>query len=265
MKVDAGRVVYGIGSAPCTGTGLQWSDDELNAAMGGRVATVLFDDDGKANIEEILVGLAETAFAQDGLRRVLEDPDEIEDWRVGEAIAETYLTDHRSCIFPWPHGRDERKSGSSLPGADLVGFGTDDAGDCLAFGEVKTSRERKYPPGTMYGRTGLKQQLEDLRDREAIRHDLMKYLGHRARSANWRGQFERAAIRYLRNTSDVQLYGFLVRDVAPHPDDLRVRIGELGAECPDGTRIELLALYLPPEKLDGIGTAMISRRAGVER
>lgn len=265
VTVRAGQVVYAIGSTPCSGTGLQWSDDELDGAMDGRVAAVLFDDEGKSNIKEILAGLAETSFAQDGLRRVLGEPDKIEDWRVGEAIAETYLTDHRSCTFPWPHGRDERKSGSSLPGADLVGFGTDDDGDCLAFGEVKTSRERKYPPGLTYGRTGLKRQLEDLRDREAIRNDLMKYLGHRAGSAHWRGRFERAGSRYLRNTSDVQLYGFLVRDVEPHQDDLRVRVGELAAGCPEGMRIELLALYLPQGQLDGIGTAMISRRAGVKR
>ena len=59
--------------APCLGVGLQWSDDELNAAMDGRVAVVVFDDEGKANIGEILAGLAETEFAEDRLRRVLED------------------------------------------------------------------------------------------------------------------------------------------------------------------------------------------------
>ncbi len=233
--------------------------------MDGPVATVLFDDEGKANIEDILAGLPETDFVQDGLRRVLEDPDKVEDWRVGEAIAEVYLTDHRTCSFPWPDGRDERKSGSSLPGADLVGFRIDGDGDCFAFGEVKTSSEHRYPPGAMYGRTGLKQQLEDLRDGEAIRDDLVKYLGHRAGSAPWRARFEHAASRYLRNTSDVQLYGCLVRDVEPDQDDLRVRVGALGAACPEGTRIELLALYLPRERLGGIGEEMISRRAGAER
>ncbi len=267
MKISAGTLVYCLGDAPCSGTGLQWSDEEVSVAMDGhgRVAAVLFDDEGRANIEEILAGLAETKFAQDGLRRVLEDPDEIEDWRVGEAIAETYLTDHRSCSFPWPDGRDERKSGSSLPGADLVGFGIDENGDCLAFGEVKTSSERRYPPGLMYGRTGWKGQLEDLRDSKAVRDDLLKYLGHRVREAPWRARFECAGSRYLQNKSDVQLYGFLVRDVEPHQDDLRVRVRGLAAGCPEGTRIELLALYLPRESLDGIGEEMISRRAGAER
>ncbi len=254
--------MYRIGGFPCSGIGLRWSDDELNAAMDGRVAAVLFDDEGKADIEDILAGLAETEFELAGLRRVLQDPDRVEDWRVGEAIAEAYLTDHRSCNFPWPDGRDERKGGSSLPGADLVGFGIDRDGDRFAFGEVKTSREGRYPPGTMHGRTGLKRQLEDLRDSDAIRDDLVRYLAHRAGSASWRARFQRAVRRYLRNPSDVQLYGVLVRDVEPRKDDLRLRVDELGAGCPEGTCIELLALYLPQESLDSIGEEIVSRRAG---
>ena len=262
MTVGRGEAGYEIDDSPCSGAGIRWSSDELTLALKGQVAAVLFDDEGRANIEEILIASAETDFARDGLRRVLEDPDEIKDWRVGEAIAETYLTEHRSCSFPWPDGRDERKSGSSLPGADLVGFGIDDDGDCLAFGEVKTSGDRKYPPGVMYGRTGLKQQLEYLRDDETIRDDLLRYLGHRAGSAPWRARFERAVGRYLRNSSDIQLYGFLVRDVDPHQDDLRARVSGLAAGCPEETRIELLALYLPRKALEGIGETTISMRAG---
>ena len=230
--------------------------------MDGRVAAVLFDDAGKADIEGILSGFAETEFELAGLRRVLQDPDRVEDWRVGEAIAEAYLTEHRSCRFPWPDGRDERKGGSSLPGADLVGFGNDRDGDCFAFGEVKTSREGRYPPGTMHGRTGLKRQLEDLRDRDAIRDDLVRYLAHRAGSASWRARFQRAVRRYLGNPSGVQLYGVLVRDVGPDADDLRVRVDALNAECPEGMSIELLALYLPQDRLDGIGAEIVARRAG---
>ena len=144
---------------------------------------------------------------------------------------------------------------------DMVGFGIDEDGDCFAFGEVKTSSEHRYPPGAMYGRTGLKRQLEDLRDSKEIRMDLMKYLGHRAVSAPWRGRFQRAAIRYVGNGSGVQLYGVLVRDVEPDQDDLRAVVDGLGAGCPARTRIELLALYLPQERLDGIGEEMVSRRA----
>ena len=187
----------------------------------------------------------------------------IEDWRVGEAIAESYLSEHRFCWFPWPDGRDERKNGSSLPGADLVGLGTDDQGDCLAFGEVKTSSDSNYPPSIMYGRTGLKRQLEDLRNREDIRDSILRYLAHRAKKSEWRPQFENAGKRYLKNKSDVQIYGFLVRDVKPHKDDLAIRVLDLAKDCPILTRIELVALYLPEGSIDCIGETMISRRKGI--
>ena len=262
MTVPIGNRVYCHGATPCSGIGVKWSSDELDTAMAQRVPDVLFDEKGRANIEEILVGVAETDFAQEGLRRALAIPDHIEDWRVGEAIAESYLTDHRSCFFPWPDGRDERKSKSSLPGADLVGFATDDKGDCFAFGEVKTSRDRCYPPGTMYGRTGLKRQLEDLRNCESIRDDLMRYLGYRAKEASLLRRFKHAGRRYLCNKSDVQLYGFLVRDVDPNANDLKARVSQLATNCPKGTRIELVALYLPKGRIDGIGKSAIARRAG---
>lgn len=262
MTVAHGEAVYSLGDPPWTGLGLMWSGEELDAALDGPVAAVLFDDEGKADIEEILRGVGETAFEQDGLRRALADPARIEDWRVGEAIAETWLTDHRDCRFPWPDGRDERKSGSSLPGADLVGLHADAQGDCLAFGEVKTSSDVRQPPGAMYGRTGLKQQLEDLRDSTSIRDDLFKYLGHRAKGADWMERFRRAAKRYLANNSDVRLFGFLVRDISPHENDVRVRVERLGQGCPNSTRIELLALYLPVGRLKGIGAVAVAARAG---
>ncbi len=262
MSVAIGRPAYTHGKAPCLGTGLVWTGGELDAALSGPVATVLFDDEGKANIESILTDLVETDFEQDSLRRILSDPDDIEDWRVGEAIAETYLQDYRSCFFPWPDGRDERKSGSSLPGADLVGLGKDKDGDCLAFGEAKTSSEAKYPPSAMHGRTGLKQQLEDLRDQKSIRDTLVKYLGHRANAAVWCPRFQAAMQRYLKNSSDVQLYGLLIRDVPPDNRDLSVRVQKLSENCPDGTRIELLAIYLPVGSIDGIGKIAVEKRTG---
>jgi len=262
MTVAAGQVQYNHGNPPCSGVGLSWASSDLEEAMSGPVATVLFDDAGRADIRNILTGLAETEFEQGRIAAILNNSDEVEDWRVGEAIAETYLTEHRSCMFPWPDGRDERKSGSSLPGADLVGFCADESGDCLAFGEVKTSSEAKYPPGAMYGRTGLKQQMEDLRDRAALRDDLLKYLCYRATSADWRSRFEAAGKRYLHNSSDVRLYGVLIRDVNPNADDLRVRVQKLTKDCPNGTRIELLALYLPAGSINGLGQKAVSARTG---
>jgi len=260
--MPVGAKCYSFGTAPCTGTGRAWRAEELDAAISGQVSALVFDDQGKADIEALLAGVAETDFEQDQLAHALADPDDVEDWRVGEAIAEAYLTEHRGCLFPWPDGRDERKSGSSLPGADLVGMNADERGDRFVFGEVKTSAEAKYPPGAVYGRTGLKRQLEDLRNKAGIRNDLFMYLGHRAKSAPWLNRFKAASRRYLQNTSDIQLFGVLVRDVEPHEDDVRARVVKLGNGCPVGTQIELLALYLPARSIASLASQAFAARLG---
>lgn len=260
MTVAAGTIVYKIGAPQCSGTGLVWLEEDLDNAMRGPVSAILFDDKGTANIASILTELADTDFAREGVERILATPGVVEDWRVGEAIAEVYLTDHRSCHFPWPVGRDERKRGSSLPGADLVGLGIDGDGDCLAFGEVKTSGQVEYPPSSMYGRSGLQRQMEDLRDSRETRDGLLRYLAQRAQGASWRSRFKVASTRYLQNSSDVQLYGVLVRGVEANAADLHLRVEILGTDCPSGTRIELLALYLPSGSINGIGQAAAARR-----
>ena len=139
VTIAPGTACYTIGTNPCSGSGFAWSPDELDEAIQGRVSEIVFDDPGTADVATLLAGVAETQFDQQEVARILAIPAEIEDWRVGEAIGEGYLVDHRDCTFPWPDGRDERKSGSSLPGADLVGFHTDGGGDRFAFGEIKTS------------------------------------------------------------------------------------------------------------------------------
>ena len=228
--------------------------------------THVFRSFNKRKVEHyhLLAGVAETEFAQEQLAEVLAIPNKIENWRVGEAIAEAYLTEHRKCLFPWPDGRDERKSGSSLPGADLVGIQIDDQGDRLAFGEVKTSTEEKYPPGAIYGRTGLKLQLEDLRDKTKIRDDLFKYLCHRANKADWMSRFKAASRRYLANKSDIQIFGILIRDVTPNLDDVRVRVESLSKGRPDATHIELLSLYLPAGTIKKLSSKALAAKSGAD-
>ena len=261
MSIPVGTVAYQLGASPCTGVGVTWTIKELDSALEGPVAAILFDDAGRADLAGILTPLANTEFEQERIHLALGLPDIVDDWRVGEATAESYLSYHRGCFFPWPDGRDERKTRSSLPGADLVGFGTDDNGDCFAFGEVKTSRNTAYPPGVVYGRHGMKKQLEDLRDQASIRDKLMVYLGHRALTASWYPRFQSAAKRYLSNSSDIQIFGVLVRDVPPSDRDLHARVQSLGKTCPTGTSIELLAIYLPTKRIEGIGGLALEKRA----
>lgn len=251
---------YTLGIFPVTGVGLSVSPIDLDAALIGPVASLVFDDAGNDEIAALLGGVTDTEFAQDNLDMLLHHVREPEEWRVGEALAEYYLTECRNCYFPWPDGRDERKRGSSLPGADLVGFQCDGEGDHFVFGEVKTSAEQNYPPGAAYGRHGLKQQMEDLRDRSEIRDDLVKYLAHRAVNATWKERFQSAASVYLRDNSDVRIFGLMVRDVPPSEDDLRVRVTRLGQNCPTSTVIELLALYLPQGRIATLGIQVVTTR-----
>ena len=262
MTIATGTIQYQLGTAPVTGCGFSYSADELDTALSGPVAKVVYDDSGKADIEALVAGLAETDFEKGEVERILSDAKPPEDWRVGEALAESYLVHQKGCFFPWPDGRDERKSGSSLPGADLVGFQFHGTDDFFAFGEVKTSTESKYPPGAMYGRTGLKQQLEDLKDDVKIKDDLFRYLGFRAQRSSWEDRFKRAAKNYLHSSTNVRVFGFLVRDVEPNQDDLRVRVTGLASDQHADMVIELLALYLPQNSIGQLSSTVVSGRSG---
>ncbi len=261
--LPAGTVAYTLGKPPVVGTGLSWSAQETEAAVKGPVAQVVYDDGGTQALAALLGGLPETGFTSANVQTTLSQTAAVENWRVGEALAESYLVHHRACHFPWPDGRDIRKSGSSLPGADLVGFQRDGGNHRFAFGEVKTSSEKEYPPGACYGATGLKQQLENLRDDLGIRDDLVKYLAHRAANgAAWKDQFMEAAGRYFSDKNDIRVFGLLVRDVPPHVDDVRVRVSSLSKACPAQMVIELLAIYLPEKSIEDLGRLAAKSRKG---
>ena len=181
-----------IGSEPCADTGVRWTVTDLDTALADSVVGVLRDNSGSAIVREILGSLEETEFATDQIERVASQSPTLS-WRVGEAIAEVYLTDWRNCSFPWPMSRDARRSRASLPGADLVGFTTGKTGERFVFGEIKTSSQASYPPGVMYGSAGPRQQLEELQDSVSVREVLVRYLAVRSEHAPWRDRFLGAA------------------------------------------------------------------------
>ncbi len=244
-----------------TGTGFRVSSEQLDAALAGSVASIVFDDAGTEEISSLLDGMADTDFSRDNLDSLLSKHHFWEDWRVGEALAESFLIECRGCYFPWPDGRDERKRGSSLPGADLVGFREEGDEVRFAFGEVKTSHESTYPPGTVYGRHGLKQQMEDLRDNLNIREGLVLYLAHRANNTSWKECFRSAAKLYLNDTCDIRLFGLLIRDVPENVDDLHMRVISLGGNCPARMAIELIAIYLPIDSIATLAIKVVASRS----
>lgn len=245
MKISIGEIVYRVVLEKVQAYGSSISEIELDEALRNRIIPLLRDDNGRAELRELLGQVATTGFAINRLEEALNRPIDVKDWQIGEALAEAYLTDHRDCEFPWPFGRDLRNPKASPAGADLVGFHTHNGIIRFGFGEVKTSKEKNWPPGVVTSRHGLEKQLEDLRDLKRIKdHLVINYLGHRFQNATWKTKYLDAASRYLKNDTDVSLFGFLIRDVEPKEEDLRSRAENIANSCPTDTLVELHAMYL---------------------
>lgn len=257
--------MYRLGEHPTTGVGYGFSEEEFDLAISGPVASTVFDDQGNASVEDFLLSLNTTGFATESVYRILRQESTPENWRVGEAFAETYLVQHRRCIFPWPDSRDERRQKSSLPGADLVGFQIDGQTCRFAFGEVKTSEQDKYPPNVLYGRSGMTAQLEDLCSSKMTRDNLVKYLVFREKALSDAdvSYLRASGQRYLGNPEDCAIFGVLIRDVEPHQDDLRTRVAFfIAAGHSREMVVELIAIYLPGQRIDTLGDAAQRTRGG---
>jgi hypothetical protein len=265
MTVAAGTKAYTADVPPVKARGVTYTKTELTVALGGSVSEILWDVSGTANLLALLTPLSTTEFSDKSLKRVLSHQPVPENWRVGEAIAEAFLVEHRDCQFPWPSGRDLKNPAASPAGTDLVGFQQMKAKKDhhrFAFGEVKTSEEEKWPPAVMKGRHGLQKQLEVLRDSTDVKAPLVKYLGHRANGTEWFPKYQSAARRYLANSTDISLFGILVRDVEPKAEDLKNRAKELAVNCPSETSIELRAMYLPRNSIPSLAQLAVRAREG---
>jgi hypothetical protein len=252
MPLPQGTEVYQCDTPPVVARGVSLTAAELDDAIKNRLPPLLNDDEGNKQVDALLGSLANTQFEESRLAQILKSPHVLEDWRVGEAIAETFLTDFRKCEFPWPSGRDLKNPNASPAGSDLVGFDRREATARFAFGEVKTSAEERWPPQVMTGRHGMQKQLEDLKDGPKVKDKLVKYLAFRATNAPWLPQFREAATRYLKNHRDVSLFGVLVRDVDIKREDLSGRSTSLANDLPGQTKLELRSYYLPKGKIDGL-------------
>ena len=263
MSVALGATAYTAHCTPVQSSGLVFTQGELDAMLANEVLTIVRDEEGKQELGALLGGVATTEFQVEKLQDILDTDQPLEPWRVGEAIAECYLIGHRNCEFPWPGGRDLKNPKSSPAGTDLVGFQTHDESSIrFSFAEVKTSGDPSYPPSLMYGRHGMKQQLDALRDSSEVKNALVHYLGLHATGRPWASKFKKAAARYLNDQSDVGIFGVLVRDVEPNAADCSGRANQLANQCPALTVIELLALYLPAGSIETLPLGIKQPEAG---
>jgi len=222
------------------------------------VADLLRDEAGTRDLRSMMSELATTDFDTHALEAVLTTPvTDLPAWRVGEALAEAYVVDHRQCEFPWPAGRDLKNPTSSPAGTDLVGFQQSGDSTRFAFGEVKTSEQEEWPPSVVTGRHGLADQLRQLRDSTSTKSALVRYLGHHSITAAWKPRFMTAASRFLSDPNDVSLFGVLIRDVQPKPQDLSGKATSLATGCPGTTSIELRAVYLPTHTIATLTSAAV--------
>lgn len=263
MSLALGATVYTAHYHPVQSRGLVFTQNELDTMLANEVLAVMLDEEGKQEIKALLAGIPTTEFQVEKLQSVLDTNQAIEPWRVGEAIAECYLVAHRNCEFPWPGGRDLKNPKSSPAGTDLVGFQTHNNSSVrFSFAEVKTSGDPNHPPSLMYGRHGMKQQLDDLRDSSDVKNALVRYLALHATGRPWAAKFKKAAARYLNDQSDVGIFGVLVRDVDPDGADCSGRTSQLANQCPPLTVIELLALYLPAGSIEALPLGIKQPEAG---
>jgi hypothetical protein len=263
MTLSAGTEVYNADNTPVTARGASYTDAELDAAFGGSVSRILWDDDGTVDLQAILTSVVTTDFSDKSVKRILATRPALEDWQVGEGMTQAFLVEHRACEFPWPSGRDLKNPSASPAGTDLVGFqNTNAAGNShrFAFGEVKTSGQEVWPPSVMNGRHGLKKQLEALRDSTDVKDSLVKYLGHHANGTAWFPRYQSATTRYLANPADTSLFGVLVRDVEPKREDLASRAKALALGCSPETSIELRAMYLPKKSIGTLAQRALKAR-----
>src|ERR1700688_3259877 len=237
----------------CRWVGVSLDLDDLDA-IRDRLRERAHDLARGAAVADLLLDLASTGMAGQFITEFLEaaeDPN-VEDWQVGEALAEALLEDEHDVTFPWNTRRDERTTHASLPGADLVGLsGGPVMGEAiLVFGEVKSSSDQNAPPHVVYGKSGLVEQLERLAVDRKIQWKLIKWLEARVPQPE-AARFEEALANFV-NTQGaaMRLIGCLIRDTAPAEADVVQRGRDLGELVQHPGRAELLVWYLPLPMID---------------
>jgi hypothetical protein len=232
-------------------------DDDIIDRLTGSVFDNLLDIEiQEARIDE-LTGLLDTGFSSENLLadiRALENavPEDLRNWRIGEALAEIILEEEFHCRFHWNELRDARNPKGNKTGADLVGFIEVDGNVLFLFGEVKTSSETNIrPPQVMTNADGIEEQLKDLYTDRNKRQILITYLKSKTISLPADNLFKinyDLAIKSYYKMDCYQLIGVLVRDVEPNKKDISISYEKIKTTIIDPIGLKLIALYISIKK-----------------
>ena len=220
---------------------------EFENFIESSVKSRLYDIEGNTDFETHLVGLANTGFARESLKAIMEEEThEDRDWAIGEALAEAYLENEYGISWPWNMKRDMRNPRASLPGADLIGFRIDGEDVRLVLGEVKSSSDADTPPNVMYGQSGMIHQIDKLAKNLSLIYQLLKWLLPRCKGTKHETNFNKAIGLFLESgNKDIALIGVLVRDTQPNMLDLQAGGRTLAGTLQFPTTCHLIAIYLP--------------------
>ncbi len=236
----------------CSCVGFEFKKEYVAARFPNEVKQRLVDYEGTSTLINDFDPVAKTGFDKSALEDIFKlDLGEDPPWRIGEAFAECFLQESHKIRFWHNHLRDMKNPRASNAGADLVGF-TDHQGETIfVFGEVKTSEDERSPPEVIYGRTGLKKQIEDLSNSHRARCYLIRYLAFKTRKLPqgdpFAEDFSKALTVYMRRNKRVCLIGVLVRDTVANKNDLKARYDGHAHSTDQDMVITFLGLYVPIE------------------
>lgn len=218
-------------------------EEQLATYIRSEVRPRLEDDElpFKADV----LALATTHMQTEFLEKFLDSSRLWPIWKLGEAFAECVLRDYPNfnAVWPWNLARDAKTPWASLPGADLVGFCTEENSAVFLFGEVKTSSENRSPPRVM---SDMTQQLLRIIHRRDIKYSLLHWLYARCTSKTNLQLYQTAVRRYMESDGhDFRLIGVLVRDTQPIESDVKSTGKRLISHLHEPTKAELVAWYSP--------------------
>ena len=221
-----------------------YAEDFLRVKVGPKY----FDLKGTQVLMDDFSSVAETGLSKDILEGIFSTKANPQSWKIGECMAECYLEENHEVRFHYESNRDARNPEGNLHGADIVGFSELEGETVFVFGEVKTSADKRSPPGVMSGRSGMIYQLKNIKDNNSIQESLIRWLAFKVQNKEdddpFRADFIRALQAYFKNRK-LRLVGILIRDTEPNEKDVKSGYTILIREMDPKMSLSLSAIYVP--------------------
>ena len=230
--------------------GIVFNQEYAENYLKTKVSSKYYDLEGTASLVKDFSSMDETGFSKEILEEILSINPDLKDWKIGECIAECYLEDDHKVRFHYASSSDAKNPEGNLHGADIVGFSELNDETVFVFGEVKTSKDKKSPPGVLYGSSGMIYQLEKIKNDDTIKESLVRWLAVKISDKNdddpFRIDVKNATRTYLNSDKKkLKLVGVLIRDTVSNPNDLKSGYEQFIQNMNPAMFLNLSAIYFP--------------------